>query len=62
MAVRTLQGGKKLKGKFQSIPHKKGSDAVMDAVADNLEQLIGMRGEGGKKAVLLGRYEKAWFC
>ncbi|HHF2967519.1 TPA: hypothetical protein ACPJ0T_003164 [Vibrio alginolyticus] len=62
MAVRTLQGGKKLKGKFQSIPHKKGSDAVMDAVADNLEQLIGMRGEGGKKAVLWEDMKKLGFA
>ncbi len=52
MVARTLQRSRKPNGKFQSIPHKKGSDPVMDAVAVNIEQLTGMRGEGGKKAVL----------
>ncbi|HDM8192339.1 TPA: hypothetical protein P0E30_003772 [Vibrio harveyi] len=53
MATRTLQRkGKKTKGQFSAIPHQKGSDVVLDAVADNLEQLTGMRGLGNKKAVL----------
>ncbi len=52
MVAKTLQNGRRLPGKFQAIPHKTGSDPVMDAVADNIEQLTGMRGGGGKKAVL----------
>lgn len=51
MVAKTLQGKSK-KGQFTSIPHRKGSDTVMDAVAENLEQLTGMRGSGNKKAVL----------
>ncbi len=53
MATNTLQRkGRKTKGQFTAVPHQKGSDPVMDAVADNLEQLTGMRGSGNKKAVL----------
>lgn len=52
MVAKTLQNKRSLPGKFSAIPHKTGSDQVMDAVASNLEQLTGMRGAGGKKAVL----------
>ncbi|KMV28537.1 hypothetical protein AB733_22930, partial [Photobacterium swingsii] len=52
MVAKTLQNKRSSQGKFSAIPHKTGSDQVMDAVASNLEQLTGMRGAGGKKAVL----------
>lgn len=53
MATKTLQRkGKNTKGRFSAVPHQRGSDPVMDAVADNLEQLTGLKGLGNKKAVL----------
>ncbi|MCE7567532.1 hypothetical protein LZS85_15520 [Aliivibrio fischeri] len=52
MAVNTLQGGKHKKGKFLAIPKNTPSNATIDAIAENIEQLTGMRGAGGKKAVL----------
>ncbi|WP_274882444.1 hypothetical protein [Vibrio harveyi] len=54
MATKTLQGvlGAKKPGRFTSIPQPTASDPTIDAIAENLEQLTGMRGHGSKKAVL----------
>lgn len=55
MATKSLQnilGSSKKRGKFQSIPLQTESNATIDAIAENIEQLTGQRGHGGKKAVL----------
>ncbi|HHP0484948.1 TPA: hypothetical protein ACRZ4F_001605 [Vibrio harveyi] len=63
MATNTLQRKrKKTKGQFVAIPNKKGSDAVVDAIADNIEQLTGLRGPGNKKAVLWEDLEALGFA
>ena len=60
MATKTLQGklGAKKPGKFQSIPQRQSADPVLDAIAENIDQLTGLRGTGGKKAVLWEDLEK----
>ncbi|AYO17101.1 hypothetical protein D0812_22185 [Vibrio owensii] len=55
MATKSLQnilGSSKKRGKFQSIPQQTESNSTIDAIAENIEQLTGQRGHGGKKAVL----------
>ncbi|KFA99482.1 hypothetical protein, partial [Vibrio sp. ER1A] len=51
MGTSTLQRKNK-PGKFLAIPQISPSNPTMDAISENLEQLTGMRGSGGKKAVL----------
>lgn len=60
MATKTLQGklGAKKPGKFQSIPQQQSADPTIDAISENLLQLTGQRGTGGKKAVLWEDLEK----
>ncbi|WJT09288.1 phage tail tip protein [Vibrio harveyi] len=60
MATNTLQaklGGKVRGGKFLAVPKPLASDPTIDAIAENLEQLTGMRGTGGRRAVLWGELE-----
>ncbi|EMW7171661.1 hypothetical protein K6U20_11735 [Vibrio fluvialis] len=53
MATNALQNkSKKSKGKFLAIPRQTPGDPTVTAIAENIEQLIGMRGTGGKQAVL----------
>lgn len=51
MATKALQS-RHSKGKFLAIPRQNPGDPTVSAIAENIEQLTGMRGGGGKKAVL----------
>nr|WP_321458721.1 hypothetical protein [uncultured Vibrio sp.] len=62
MAPRALKASRSQKGKFLAVPHKKGSDQTLDAIAENIEQLTGMRGSGDKRAVLWSDLEQLGFA
>lgn len=62
MAPKALKASRSQKGKFLAVPHKKGSDQTLDAIAENIEQLTGMRGSGDKRAVLWSDLEQLGFA